>query len=554
MKRYHTYLAENQRVEMGLAEAQSVLVKYKIGDGGFGEVWRVSHIAQPKNYALKHINVPRLIDMQRIGPDDRGILIERIKREASVRVASEYVVKCHGYREIEGNFFLLSDFVAGENLRFWISDHLEMGWPAKKAMFLKILHGVRDLHRAGIVHRDLKPSNILVTLESQVPKIIDFGLAKLDDSTLTMTGDFSGSKFYKDPGLIRAWEGIKAVDQTSDVYALGILLYEMIMGQNPWHANQLPYEELFNQIAGQEHILDIDRRFQLDAPPQEVDAVKELLRISTRFDRSARAQSIDEMLGCLGEAEGEVPKRPAPSVSRPPQASDAPSSSPPPPESVSAPRQAAQTFLGSDRRPPVEPPTAPKPFEHTPTPPQTSPRRAAKKSATLPIVIVTLALLAGGAYFWRDALGGMFRAQSPIPTPTTTRPPRRQATPTPTPTRDAWPSATSQSQGTASVADMLARAEDYLDASQFTSPQGENAFETYQRVLAVDPSNSEAKEGLLYMLNTYVQWIDGNCLKGRGYYPHFQQIAAYIHGTLRDRQLQAEAFRVEQALPNCDWE
>ncbi len=96
MKRYHTYIAENQRFEMGLEEVQTVLVKYKIGDGGFGEVWRVSHLSQPKNYALKHINVPRLVEQQRVGREEQATLIERIKREASVRISSEYVFKCYG--------------------------------------------------------------------------------------------------------------------------------------------------------------------------------------------------------------------------------------------------------------------------------------------------------------------------------------------------------------------------------------------------------------------------------------------------------------------------
>ena len=300
MTRYPTYLVENTRFDMGLAEAPTVLVKYKIGEGGFGEVWRASSLTQHKNYALKQINVPRLIEQGRIARADKATLIERIKREASVNVPSEYVVRCYGYRELHDHFFMLADFVAGDKLSDWIADHLEMPWPARKALFLQILAGVRDLHQAGIIHRDLKPANILITLETQLPKIIDFGLAKLDDSNLTMSGDFSGSKFYKDPGLVGAWEGIKAGDRASDVYALGIMLYEMVMGQNPWQANHLPYEELFNQIAGNDNVLDLDQQFQLAAPPDEIRAVQDAIRLSTRFDRAARLQSVAELLTRLG--------------------------------------------------------------------------------------------------------------------------------------------------------------------------------------------------------------------------------------------------------------
>jgi len=296
MKRYTTYLSENAPFEVGLPEVQTVTMKFKIGEGGFGEVWRAVHPNQPKNYALKQVNIPYLIEKGRMNRDDKATLIERIKREASINVPSEFVVKCHGYREIEENFFLLFDFVFGDSFGDWIRDHRSAPWPVKKTLFLDILRGVRDLHRAGIIHRDLKPSNILITYETQTPKIIDFGLAKLDDSSMTMSGDFSGSKFYKDPSLIREWKGIKSGDESSDVYALGLLLYELIVGQNLWDANGLLYEEIFNQIVGKDNALDLDCKFALDTAPEDVAAVREVIQRSTRFDRTNRLQSVDEML------------------------------------------------------------------------------------------------------------------------------------------------------------------------------------------------------------------------------------------------------------------
>ncbi len=528
MKRYHTYIAENQRFEMGLEEVQTALVKYKIGDGGFGEVWRVSHLSQPKNYALKHINVPRLVEQQRVGREEQATLIERIKREASVRISSEYVVKCYGYREIEGNFFLLSDFVAGESLRFWIADHVEMAWPAKKAMFLKILHGVRDLHRAGIIHRDLKPSNILITLETQIPKIIDFGLAKLDDSTLTMTGDFSGSKFYKDPGLVRAWEGIKAVDQASDVYALGILLYEMVMGQNPWRMNHLPYEELFNQIAGKEQVLDIDSRFHLDAPPEEVEAVKGLLRLSTRFDRSARLQSVDEMTARLSGNADVPPELHTPAYSREKEKVNAP-----------AHQIRRETFFDSPTSSQQQSESTPQPFEKKDQSVSVPSRKKTKKSSGMLKKLLVFVIVAGMAYvFWGDEAKQLLnRDVTPLFSPTPTPIP----TPTPLPTPTISP-----------VTGLLAEAKTYLEASQFTLPAGENALETYQQILTIDPENAEAKQGLAYMLQTYADLVNGNCTRARGYYPHFRQIAEYVHDTLRDDTLQEEAIKAEHAFQGCD--
>ncbi|MCP4398124.1 MAG: protein kinase [bacterium] len=567
MKRYQTYLAENQRFEMGLEEAQTVLVKYKIGDGGFGEVWRVSHLSQPKNYALKHINVPRLIEQQRVSREEKGTLIERIKREASVRVSSEYVVRCHGYREIDGNFFLLSDFVAGESLRFWIADHVEMAWPAKKAMFLKILYGVRDLHRAGIIHRDLKPSNILVALESQNPKIIDFGLAKLDDSTLTMTGDFSGSKFYKDPGLVRAWEGIKAVDQASDVYALGILLYETIVGQNPWRMNQLPYEELFNQIAGQEHVLDIDAKFHLDAPQKEVEAVKELLRLSTRFDRSARLQSVDEMIACIS-GNVEIPPKISPPTPTPePERESAPAPAPKPDiKKAPAPETRKETFFESPPASQQKSEPRRKPFETTaPSPTASVPSRKKKKNSRkapgMLKMLMVFIIAAGLAYaFWGEQIAQIFEKEDVTPPPAAAPTSRPTSTPIPTSPPQVSPTPTTQvsliptesPRRGSTFTELLAEAQEYLEASQFTSPVGSNALENYQRVLRFEPDNAEAKEGLLYMLRSYPTLVNGDCIRARGYYPHFQKIAEYVHDTLRDDVLQEEAVKAEQVFLGCD--
>ena len=505
MKRYMTYLAENTRFDMQLDEAQTVLVKYKIGEGGFGEVWRATHLQQPKNYALKHINVPLLIEKGRLNRDDKATLIQRIKREASVSVPSEFVVKCFGCREIDENFFILSEFVSGDKLGDWIRDHAEADWQVKKALYLKILRGVRDLHEAGIIHRDLKPSNILVTLESQMPKIIDFGLAKLEDSTMTISGDFSGSRFYKDPGLVHNWEGIKSGDRASDVYALGILLYEMIVGQNPWDANRLIYEELFNQIAGNDNVLDLDRQFRLDAPPEDVAAVQEAIRLSTRFDRTARLQTVDDITTRL-------------------------TGTPPPSEPPAAVQSAPQTQTTQTRSPaPAAPRLSVAPTKK-PAVSLTPPKQAEKRPRSMfGVIIALLLMLASAAMLLRgkDVLNAL---NPPAPTPT----PVPTATPTISPT----------------VA-LLERAQTYVNNYQFTAPDGENALEMYEQVLAIDPINQAAKDGIAFMLRAYKNLIGGDCAKAEGYYDSFMKISVYVHDTLRDDTLQEEAVAAEQTFLRC---
>ena len=304
--------------EIGLEEAQTVRVVNKIGAGSFGEVWRATHPQQPKNYALKHIDVPQLLKSRRIRRDEKPLLIERVKREASVCVPSEYVVRAHGFRERDGHFFLLFDFVAGDTLWDWLANHLNTPWTCRKTLFLKMLRGVSDLHRAGVLHRDLNPGNVLVTVETQTPKIVDFGLVKIDGSTLTEDGDLSGTWAYKDPFIVKGWGGIQQATAASDVYALGIMLYEMIVGLTPWKANNIVREDFFNQIAGKDNVLELDRAFRLDAPSAEVEMVKDVIRRSTMFDREQRLQTVDEMLALLGQPtpipsqEGKTMAQPAP--------------------------------------------------------------------------------------------------------------------------------------------------------------------------------------------------------------------------------------------------
>ena len=308
--------------EIGLEEAQTVRVVNKIGAGGFGEVWRATHPQQPKNYALKHIDVPQLLKSRRIRRDEKPLLIERVKREASVCVPSEYVVRAHGFRERDGHFFLLFDFVAGDTLWDWLANHLNTPWTCRKTLFLKMLRGVSDLHRAGVLHRDLNPGNVLVTVETQTPKIVDFGLVKIDGSTLTEDGDLSGTWAYKDPFIVKGWGGIQQATAASDVYALGIMLYEMIVGLTPWKANNIVREDFFNQIAGKDNALEIDRAFRLDAPSAEVEMVKDVIRRSTMFDREQRLQTVDEMLALLGQPtplpsqEGKTMGKPTPRPSQ----------------------------------------------------------------------------------------------------------------------------------------------------------------------------------------------------------------------------------------------
>ena len=315
-------LTPGQAFTMKLNKDQSVtaIIQHDLGAGGFGVVWKAVDPATGKEYAIKHVNVPKLLEEGKIRRDEQDLLIERIRRESRIAVPSEYVVTCYGVHEIEENFFLLNDYVPSDgNLKLWIRHNAQTAWRVKKALFLKILCGVRDLHQAGIIHRDLKPQNILLTSETKIPKIIDFGLVKLEGVDLSKSGDLSGTFAYKDPSI--GGKGIKYVNRTADIYALGILLYELIVGQHPWEANGIITEAFFEHIHDKDNVFDIDRQFRLDAAPDEIAAVKETIRRATNFFApEKRPQSADDMTRLLGGVP-EIVRPAPPRVETPPKPS-----------------------------------------------------------------------------------------------------------------------------------------------------------------------------------------------------------------------------------------
>jgi serine/threonine-protein kinase len=198
----------------------------KIGAGGMGEVYKAEDIRLGRTVALKFLPTELSRDSQ---------ANRRFMREARAASSLDHPNIC-GIHEVDtgpnGRFFICMNYCEGESLKDVI-DRGPMSNREAVKVAVKVADGLAAAHRAGVVHRDIKPANIIVTGEGGV-KIIDFGLAKLSGaSRVTRSGITVGTIAYKSPEQTRSED----VDGRTDIWSLGLVLFEMLTGQHAFAAD-----------------------------------------------------------------------------------------------------------------------------------------------------------------------------------------------------------------------------------------------------------------------------------------------------------------------------
>ena len=206
-----------------------------IGEGGMGTVWAATHTITRKSVALKLLN----------GEDRKDARIrQRFLREARAACAVRHpnVVAIHDVLETEdGTPLMVMDLLEGESLAQRLARTRTMPLGDVARVLLPVVSAVGTAHALGIVHRDLKPDNIFLAREPDGRidvKVLDFGIAKLtaleglaaSTSALTQDGGLLGTPFYMSPEQV---DGEKDIDHRSDVWSLGIILYECLAGKVP---------------------------------------------------------------------------------------------------------------------------------------------------------------------------------------------------------------------------------------------------------------------------------------------------------------------------------
>lgn len=199
--------------------------KELIGSGGMGDVYAGKDLSLQRKVAIKVLK-PELLDQQE--------LIERFRSEAITLAQLNHPNVATIFAFIEGkHHFLVIEFISGWTLSTLIDKCNGLPIPVSLFIFKQILAGVSAVHNKGIVHRDLKPSNIMIT-DEMIVKVMDFGLARFHVANrLTIHGKLIGTIEYMSPEQIRG----EHTDQLSDIYSLGILLFEMITGRTPFSSH-----------------------------------------------------------------------------------------------------------------------------------------------------------------------------------------------------------------------------------------------------------------------------------------------------------------------------
>jgi serine/threonine protein kinase/beta-lactam-binding protein with PASTA domain len=198
-------------------------IEDRIGEGGMALVYRA------KDRLLHRWVAVKILRDQYASDED---FVERFRREAQAAASLSHpnVVNIHDVGEVQDTYYIVMEYVRGINLKELIRKEGKLTPELSVAIALQVAAALGHAHRNHLVHRDIKPHNILITDEGRV-KVTDFGIARaVSTSTLTQTGLVIGSVHYFSPEQARG--GVSS--EQSDIYSLGIVLYEMLTGKVPF--------------------------------------------------------------------------------------------------------------------------------------------------------------------------------------------------------------------------------------------------------------------------------------------------------------------------------
>lgn len=260
--------------------------KYKVekllGEGGMGAVYLGQHVEIGKPVAIKIL----LSDITK-----EPASFERFKREAkaTAQIKHPNIVGVSDFGQTDdGLTFMVMEYIQGYSLRSLLDREIKLAPKHAVKFICQICAAMTAAHEAGIIHRDLKPDNIMIEVIDgfEVARVLDFGIAKLKDDhqqQLTAVGGVIGTATYMSPEQC----GGDSIDARSDIYSIGIILYQLLSGQ-------LPFQSANKQAILLEQMTKLPQPLEEICPDLPIELVKAVMQ-SLEKDPDLRQQSTDEL-------------------------------------------------------------------------------------------------------------------------------------------------------------------------------------------------------------------------------------------------------------------
>ncbi len=261
----------------------------RIGGGGMGEVYRALDLELQRDVAIKCVR-PELADLEEV--------TTRFRNEARTlaKLSHPNIATVYRFFTSDERLFLVMEYIDGIQFSGKSRDGRQLAYRDAVSMIRDALHGLGYAHEQGVVHRDIKPGNLMLDQRGMV-KVLDFGIAHLIGGTrMTRAGSMVGTPAYMAPEQILG----KQVDQRTDLYSLGIVLYELLSGQLPYQGDS-EFELLRSHLEKQPpHLREVTN---LEIPLKLQETVERALH-KEKEERFQSAVEFDAALADVVESEG----------------------------------------------------------------------------------------------------------------------------------------------------------------------------------------------------------------------------------------------------------
>ncbi len=260
----------------------------KLGEGGMGIIYKAEDLKLKRTVALKVLPESFTKDEE----SKRRFILEA---QAASSIQHNNICTIHEFDEgKDGKFFIAMDYYEGETLKNKIHKEL-LNIDEIINIITQIAEGLSKAHEKGIIHRDIKPANIFIIKDGTV-KILDFGLAKrIDQTQFTRTGMKFGTTDYMSPEQIKG----EKIDHRTDIWSLGVLLYEMITGHPPFHAD---YEQTIVYLILNEEPEDVNN-YRTDVPERLLNILEKSIAKNKNDRYEDLGLMIDDLKNVMREKE-----------------------------------------------------------------------------------------------------------------------------------------------------------------------------------------------------------------------------------------------------------